>query len=206
MMSQKLDTYLCFQTSRHLYLISTQTLAESYLSDGKVSEAYGAIKGWYRGMTNRPPKPLRRDEDKLRKEYESLFSRVEPEGEPIPIHIDPNPIPDDPPNEREVVSALKRLRLGKSPGASGIRVEDLRRWHRLARKPANDAEPLLVDVRRWEKILELVYMAFASGTVPHSFCDGVLVLIPKSSPDEVRGIALLEVVYKLISTIINLLL
>jgi hypothetical protein len=178
-------------------------LAENYLKGGEVHEAYAAIQGWYRGVTNKPPKPTHRDEESVRREYETLFTRADPEGEPIPIHIEPTPINDEPPNENEVVKALKRLRLGKSPGASGIRAEDLRRWHRLAREPDEDEEPLLVNVRRWEKILKLLNLAFTAGEVPKAFCNGILVLIPKSSPGEYRGIALLEIIYKLMSTIIN---
>ena len=178
-------------------------LAENYLKGGEVHEAYAAIRGWYRGITNKPPKPTHRDEESVRKEYETLFSRGDPEGDPIPIHIEPSPINDEPPNEKEVVRALKRLRLGKSPGASRIRAEDLRRWHRLAREPDEGEEPLLVNVRRWEKILKLLNLAFTTGEVPKAFCNGVLVLIPKSSPGEYRGIALLEIIYKLMSTIIN---
>ena len=42
-----------------------------------------------------------------------------------------------------------------------------------------------------------------TGTIPKAFCDGVLVLlVPKSTPGEYRGLALLEMLYKLISTIL----
>ena len=64
-------------------------------------------------------------------------------------------IDDQPPDEGEVVAALKKLKLGKSPGASGIRVEDLREWHRLAREIEEEAgEPLEEDVEIWEKVLK----------------------------------------------------
>ena len=39
--------------------------------------------------------------------------------------------------------------------------------------------------------------------IPQDFCNGILVLIPKSDPGQYRGIALLEILYKLISSIIN---
>ena len=155
--------------------------AESFLKEGKIQEAFEAIKGWYKDVTDLPPKPTYHDEAKIRREFEALFSRVEPEGEPIPLHYEGDPINDGPPTEVEVVQALKRLRFGKSPGVSGIRAEDLRQWHKLAREPEENAVPFLVDVRRWEKILELVDMAFTSGTLPKAFCNGILVLIPKST-------------------------
>jgi hypothetical protein len=39
--------------------------------------------------------------------------------------------------------------------------------------------------------------------MPRTFGMGILVLIPKGVPDQYRGIALLEVIYKLVSAIIN---
>jgi hypothetical protein len=58
-------------------------------------------------------------------------------------------------------------------------------------------------VEEWGKVLSLVRMAFIGADIPSAFCNGILVLIPKGVPDEYRGIALLEVIYKLISSIIN---
>ncbi len=57
-------------------------------------------------------------------------------------------------------------------------------------------------VENWEKVLELVRLAF-TGEIPEAFCHGILVLIPKGASGQYRGIALLEIVYKLVSSIIN---
>jgi len=51
-------------------------------------------------------------------------------------------------------------------------------------------------------VLKLVEMAFNGEDIPSAFFVGILVLLPKGDGDY-RGIALLEVVYKLISSIIN---
>ena len=98
----------------------------------------------------------------------------------------------------------------RTSGASGIKVEDLKRWNNQAR-PAyrfnsreNDPpDPIPESVEIWEKVLKIIKLAFEEGEIPKSFCNGILVLIPKSNPGEFRGIALLEVIYKLISSIIN---
>ena len=97
-----------------------------------------------------------RDEEATRHEYATLFTDEEPKAVPIPIiYNPPEGIDDQPPDEAEVVAALKKLKLGKSPGASGIRVEDLREWHRLAREIEEEAgEPLEEDVEIWEKVLK----------------------------------------------------
>ena len=44
----------------------------------------------------------------------------------------------------------------------------------------------------------------AGTAIPVAFANGILVLIPKSEPGKLRGIALLEVIYKLCLTIIHL--
>ena len=63
--------------------------------------------------------------------------------------------------------------------------------------------PRKAAVELWEKVLELVNLAFTKGEVPQAFCHGILVLIPKGVADQFRGIALLEIIYKLVSSIIN---
>ena len=50
----------------------------------------------------------------------------------------------------------------------------------------------------------LVQHAFRTGETPAAFQAGTLVLIPKNEPGKYRGIALLEALYKLISSIINI--
>jgi hypothetical protein len=51
-------------------------------------------------------------------------------------------------------------------------------------------------------VIKLVEMAFAGEDIPSAFVMGILVLLPKPDGD-FCGIALLEVIYKLISSIIN---
>jgi hypothetical protein len=46
---------------------------------------------------------------------------------------------------------------------------------------------------RWDKLVEIVQLAFEGKPLPSSFGMGILVLIPKGEPDQFRGIALLEV-------------
>ena len=92
------------------------------------------------------------------------------------------------------------MKLGKTPGGSGIRVEHLRDWMEGA-KPDEFQKQACLEA--WNRVLELVELAFTGQPLPRSFGIGILVLIPKGVPDQYRGIALLEVIYKLISAIIN---
>jgi len=49
----------------------------------------------------------------------------------------------------------------------------------------------------------MVRLAFVEGEIPQAFSQGIFVLILKDKAGEFRGIALLEIIYKLISSIIN---
>jgi hypothetical protein len=61
----------------------------------------------------------------IRKSFLDLYQNEEPPGDPIPIHVSPSAIHDEIPDEDEVWTAAKRMRRGKSPGASGIHVSDI---------------------------------------------------------------------------------
>jgi hypothetical protein len=83
------------------------------------------------------------------------------------------------------------MQCGKSPGPSGIHVSDLLFWHEK-----------LPDV--WNELVSLIQDAFDDKAIPQEFLYEILCLIPKEDRGKCRGIALLEVVYKLVSMIIHL--
>jgi hypothetical protein len=55
----------------------------------------------------------------------------------------------------------------------------------------------------WRRVVQLVQMEFTDQRFPRSFGVEIPVQIRNGVPDQYRGIALLEVTYKLVSTIIN---
>ena len=112
-----------------------------------------------------------------------------------PIIID-----DSPPTEKEICAAIKGMKRSKTPCGSGIRVEHLLKWMEGA-QPGEFQNQAMVEA--WNRVLELVELAFTGKPLPVAFGVGILVLIPKGVPDQYRGIALLEVIYKLVSAIIN---
>ena len=71
------------------------------------------------------------------------------------------------------------------------------------KKGATDKDKDPAKIEAWNKVLELIELVFTGNPLPKSFGVGILVLIPKGVPDQYRGIALLEVIYKLVSAIIN---
>jgi hypothetical protein len=163
---------------------------ESHLASGNLRAAYHSLSAWYKDRGGRILRPTIHDLDLTSREYQALFAATPSLGDPLPIHVQSATINDAPPDEEEILAALKRMRRGKIPGASGMRVEDFLRWH--------DEVPAA-----WSLVVSIVHQAFADGKVPYAFCLGILVLIPKDEPGKFRGIALLEVLYKLCATIIH---
>lgn len=51
--------------------------------------------------------------------------------------------------------------------------------------------------------MELIRLAFTDGTIPTGFCKSILVLIPKEEQGQSRGIALLDLVCKVVASVIN---
>ena len=64
----------------------------------------------------------------MREEFIKLYSEEKPKGENLQINIQPFKINDQTPSEEEIKKAVMKMKLNKSPGATGIRVEHLREW------------------------------------------------------------------------------
>ena len=190
---------ISLRADRKSRIEKTAVEIESLLGARQVKAAYGVIRGWYRDKPGHVPKPTIQDEEKTRLEYQDLYGMRESPGEQIPSHITTSTIDDSLPTEKEICEAIKRMKRDKSPGASGIRAEHLREWMQGA--TGKNKDPIKVEA--WKKLLELVELVFIGQPLPKSFGIGILVLIPKGVPDQYRGIALLEVIYKLVSAIIN---
>jgi hypothetical protein len=125
--------------------------------------------------------------------YSALYKAEPQPFDPLTIHYTPAiPIPDNPPSEAEIIDSVKKLRSGKAPGPSGLLVDDIKQWDTTREE---DPEP-------WNRFVELVTHCFSAKEVPQALCFSTLVLIPKASGG-VRGIGLLELVWKYISMIIK---
>jgi len=150
------------------------------------------VKVWYRHQAHTlPPTPI--DLSNIGRDYHNLYTRQEPPGEPIRGLVSYD-ILDNIPDGNEIGSAVKTLHNGCAPGASGMKVEDLKRW--FAEWEATPAP--------WLLVVEIVQHAFLTGVVPTRAWSNTLVLIPKPELGQVRGIGLLEPVWKLISAIVHL--
>jgi hypothetical protein len=116
------------QRDRAEQINKTAATIETLLEGGKVQEAYSILRHWYKDKTLQPPKPTTGDAAKTRLEYEKLYTAQEQTEPPITICAAPVEINDDTPTEEEIKKAVKRMRLGKAPGATKIRTEHLQTW------------------------------------------------------------------------------
>jgi Reverse transcriptase (RNA-dependent DNA polymerase) len=127
----------------------------------------------------------------INQQYTDLFSpppHVETNN--IPVHYIPAPIQDDVPTEMEIATTIEQLRKNKAPGPSGIPTEDTKRWSKQE------------DKTDWNRLVRTIQHIFETGTVPQRLCFSNLILIPKSDGG-IRGIGLLETIWKIISIIIK---
>jgi hypothetical protein len=169
---------------------------EAHLASGDLKEAWHALKAWYRHTTGRPMKPSREDMSAVEQEYSALFSARPSPGDPIPVTVSPSPVADQPPDEAEIACAVRRLHNGRAPGPSRIRAEDLKEFLRRAERKDTP------DPTAWNSLVLLVQTVFSTGEIPDRMAWGILVFVPKSSGG-VRGIGLLEVIWKLCTSIVD---
>jgi Reverse transcriptase (RNA-dependent DNA polymerase) len=108
----------------------------------------------------------------------------------IPINYVLDNILDDPPNDFEIQLAIQKLRLHKAPGPSGLRAEEILQWLRQE------------DKTDWNNLTTLIRPVFQTDQLPQRLAFSTLVLIPKSNGG-VRGIGLLEPIWKVIALIIK---
>ena len=173
------------------------TEINNLLHRGNIRGAYKIIGRWYKKKTGKPPIPTYMEEEKTRTEYQQLYTQQPPTTINIPLFYNQAQVDDTIPSEEEIKQALKGMNLHKSPGCTGVTVEDLRIWMK-------ESEGDTPRYDRWVKIVEIIQLAFTRTSLPQVFGVGILVLIPKSQQNQFRGIALLDVFYKLVSRIIHI--
>ena len=99
----------------------------------------------------------------------------------------------DPPSSEELENAISKLRTGKAAGQSGI-------LHEMVKTACGNAD-------FFNHLLELATIVWNEQQVPQDWVDAVQIPIPKNGDlcncDNWRGIALLDVVGKVVATILQ---
>jgi hypothetical protein len=138
------------------------------------------------------------------KERIALYTRRTPSGEPLPINIDPAPIPDGVPTNSEVQEAMGELTNGRSGGASKMRVEHMKEWLQGIRRE-EDPKTAIGNQGAgdaWRLLMRLVAAVWKTGTIPQQLRWIIVVLIPKGGGDYC-GIGLLEPIWKIIERVMD---
>ena len=99
--------------------------------------------------------------------------------------------------EEDISEAVLRLRLHRTRGQSGMRAEHLRMWFCVE---TQEKDP---ELRNWEKVVAIIQVEFREGELVESCSCQTVVMISKGVGTNFRGIGLVEVLWKVISGIIN---
>ena len=135
------------------------------------------------------------DQTKGRKE---LYKFHQPPGKPIPANATRNPSEDGPPTDEELSRAVKRSGNGKLDGASMMRAEDIKEWLGAAEREEKVEKEGKKGYKgagnTWRLLVKLVKHIWETGEIPRQLLRMIVVLIPKGSSGDFRGIGLLEVI------------
>jgi hypothetical protein len=177
---------------------------EAKLGGGDVQEAFRLLKGWYRAATEVEARPCPQTMERQTKERIALYTRRTPPGEPLPINIDPTPIPDGVPTNSEVREAVGELANGRSGGASKMRAEHMKEWLQEIRRE-EDPKTAIGNQGAgdaWRLLMRLAAAVWETGTIPQQLGWIIVVLIPKGG-GKYRGIGLLEPIWKIIEQVMD---
>jgi hypothetical protein len=142
--------------------------AAHFLEQNNTHEAYQYLQGWYKPTNNKATNPTDKDMERIQQEYKKLYAAVEPTEAPIQTHITYDIINLEP-QEEEIIRALKKMRLRKAPGPSGITIIMIRGWYSKAHESTETCEESLII---WKKIVELIQHMFTKAEIPVSFSYG----------------------------------
>ena len=145
--------------------------------------------------------PSREELDKVSDEYQRLYTQSDslPE-ESIPVLVGKVDIQDDLPSESEIAGAVRRLRAPRAGGPSGLTSTHLKMWLAENREAQKRHHP---TPSRWAALVQLVRYVWETGDLPKETAWASLVLLPKAVEGEFRGIGLLEIFWKLNTSIID---
>ena len=98
-----------------------------------------------------PPPPIRVAIAIITAERVELYQNVPPPGQPIHVGVQPLPVDDSIPEDKEIAWAVRQLLQNRSGGLSGMRAEHLRQWLIAA---TWDDTP---DATNWLKVVNIVW-------------------------------------------------
>ena len=86
-----------------------------------------------------------------------LYEERTPDGDPIPINVEPFEINDETPTDMEIRCIVQaRLKRGKAGGASQIRAEDIKEWLIGAQLEDEDPDANVGAGEKWQLFVEVL--------------------------------------------------
>jgi hypothetical protein len=123
-------------------------------------------------MGDCPPKPFRQDLNTTAKAFAQLYKEQDPQGDPIPTQIRPFFVPDNIPNEEEIIAVVDRLKKGRATGPSQMSAEHIHTWYKEAYPPTKEdsnssslhdsTEPFREN---WDTLVHITQRMFESGNI-----------------------------------------
>ena len=124
-----------------------------------IKEAWIWIRVCHRDAVDRPLPPARVAISTMMADQVDMYRSVPPPGQTIDVRVQPLPMEDYIPEEKEITWAVHRIRLNRSVGPSGMRAEHLFQW--LIAATQDD----IPDVTNWQKVVVIVQAASCDGTL-----------------------------------------
>ena len=88
-----------------------------------------------------------------------LYRHIPQPGQPITVRVQTFPVDDSIPEDKDISWAVRRLRLNRSGGPSGMRAEHPHQW--LIDATRYDTP----DATNWKKVFDIMQAAFRDGTL-----------------------------------------
>ena len=162
-----------------------------------IQEAWICMRGWYKDTLDRPPPPTRVAISTMTAESVDLYQNVLPSGQPIPMGVQPFPMENSIPEDKESAWAVHRFCRKYLGSPLEMRAEHLRQW--LIPATRGDTP----DATNWLKVLPIAQAVLRDGTMANDCTWQTVVLIPKGSIGDFRGIRLVKVLWKTVTSLLN---
>ena len=123
------------------------------------------MRGWYKDAVDCPPPQSRMAIATMTSEQVELYRHIPLPGHPISVGLQPLLVDDSIPEDGEIHWAASRLRLNRSDGPSGIRVEQFRQWL------IDTTQDYTPDATKYQKVVAIVQATLSDGTLANdSMC------------------------------------
>ncbi len=172
---------------------------EGLLAAGEVKEAWRCLKGWYTAVEDRAPKACHKTLARQTKERKTLYARVPPPGERLPINVTPFDVPDGVPSNLEIKEVVRELQNGWAAGETGLQAEHIKVWLQDAVQEEAETAPS-GHGDKWQIFLRMIQAIWERGCVPDQMTWEIIVLLPKGGGNNC-GIGLLEPFWKVVEKI-----